>query len=43
VYRGFESLDDFDKEITALRDRKHDERDNDVPPADSRQPGKPAG
>ena len=32
VYRGFESLDDFEKEITALRSRSHEDADNDVPP-----------
>ena len=34
VYRGFESLDDFEKEITALRSRHTDEPDNDVPAVD---------
>jgi transcriptional repressor NrdR len=43
VYRGFESLDDFEKEITALRDRRLDEQEDDVPPAASGQPGKPPG
>jgi transcriptional repressor NrdR len=43
VYRGFESLDDFEKEITALRDRRRDEQEDDVPPAASGQPGKPPG
>jgi transcriptional repressor NrdR len=32
VYRGFESLDDFEKEITALRSRRDEDADNDVPP-----------
>ena len=31
VYRGFESLDDFEKEITALRSRNQEDADNDVP------------
>jgi transcriptional repressor NrdR len=39
VYRGFESLDDFEKEITALRQRYLEHEDNDVPPAG----GQPAG
>jgi transcriptional repressor NrdR len=43
VYRGFESLDDFEKEITALRDRRLDQQDDDVPPTASEQPGKPPG
>ncbi len=53
VYRGFESLDDFEKEITVLRDRRLEQpeaaaerarqQDNDVPPVGSGQPGKPAG
>ena len=43
VYRGFESLDDFEKEIIALRDRRVEQQDNDVPPAGSGQPGKPPG
>jgi transcriptional repressor NrdR len=36
VYRGFESLDDFEKEITALRNRH---LDKDVPAARDEQPG----
>jgi len=32
VYRGFESLDDFEKEITALRSRSHEDADNEIPP-----------
>ena len=32
VYRGFESLDDFEKEITALRSRNQEDADNEVPP-----------
>ena len=36
VYRGFESLDDFEKEITALRNRH---LDDDVPAARDGQPG----
>ena len=43
VYRGFESLDDFEKEIIALRDRRVDQQDTDVPSAASGQPGKPPG
>jgi transcriptional repressor NrdR len=43
VYRGFESLDDFEKEIIALRDRRVDQQDTDVPPAATGQPGKPPG
>ncbi|HUN33249.1 MAG TPA: transcriptional regulator NrdR [Trebonia sp.] len=39
VYRGFESLDDFDKEISALRDRHTEHEDRAVPSAG----GKPAG
>jgi transcriptional repressor NrdR len=39
VYRGFESLDDFDKEITALRERHTEHEDRAVPSAG----GKPAG
>jgi transcriptional repressor NrdR len=32
VYRGFESLDDFEKEITALRGRHHKDAGNDGGP-----------
>jgi transcriptional repressor NrdR len=39
VYRGFESLDDFDKEITALRQRHTEHEDPGVPSAG----GQPAG
>lgn len=51
VYRGFESLDDFEKEITALRGRNGEDVDNDVPAmrggrparsAHSAQTGRPA-
>ena len=38
VYRGFESLDDFEKEITALRSRNQEDADNDVRPAHDGQP-----
>jgi transcriptional repressor NrdR len=31
VYRGFESLDDFEKEITALRGRHAEDGDSEVP------------
>jgi transcriptional repressor NrdR len=31
VYRGFESLDDFEKEITALRGRHADDGDDEAP------------
>ena len=31
VYRGFESIDDFEKEITALRGRREADGDNGVP------------
>ena len=36
VYRGFESLDDFEKEITSLRGRHN--QDNDVRPERDGQP-----
>jgi transcriptional repressor NrdR len=39
VYRGFESLDDFDKEITVLRQRRTEHEDHGVPPVG----GQPAG
>ena len=41
VYRGFESLDDFEKEITALRDRRLEVRDNGVPAAGGRSADPP--
>ncbi|HEY6789341.1 MAG TPA: transcriptional regulator NrdR [Trebonia sp.] len=43
VYRGFESLDDFEKEISALRQRHLEYEDNDVPPENGGQQAVPAG
>jgi transcriptional repressor NrdR len=43
VYRGFESLDDFEKEISALRQRHLEYQDNDVPPENGGQQAVPAG
>jgi len=43
VYRGFESLDDFEKEISALRQRHLEYEDNDVPPENGGQQAAPAG
>jgi transcriptional repressor NrdR len=43
VYRGFESLDDFEKEISALRQRHLEYEDNGVPPENGGQQAVPAG
>jgi transcriptional repressor NrdR len=43
VYRGFESLDDFEKEISALRQRHLEYEDNGVPPENGGQQAAPAG
>ncbi|MCW2930943.1 MAG: ATP-cone domain protein [Actinomycetia bacterium] len=43
VYRGFESLDDFEKEISALRQRHLEYEDYDVPPENGGQQAVPAG
>ena len=44
VYRGFESLDDFEKEITALRQRHVEYLEGDgVPPAGGGQQTAPPG
>ena len=39
VYRGFESLDDFEKEITELRGRREAGEDDGVPAGREGQPG----
>lgn len=43
VYRGFESLDDFEKEITALRDRHRDDADDDGDGAERGRAGRRTG
>ena len=43
VYRGFESLDDFEKEIIALRERHLEYGDTGVPPADDGAQAAPTG
>jgi transcriptional repressor NrdR len=43
VYRGFESLDDFEKEITELRHRHLEYESNGVPPENGGQQAAPAG
>jgi transcriptional repressor NrdR len=43
VYRGFESLDDFEKEITALRDRHHKDAGDDGDGAERGRAGRRTG
>jgi transcriptional repressor NrdR len=43
VYRGFESLDDFEKEITALRDRHRNDAGDDGDGAERGRAGRRTG